>query len=154
MKDRTSVLKDRAIFTGWIAGLVLVAALMWSFSFPLRSMSLLRSTNKVLISMGDNRRLAAPLLHPVAGTVPLGCWYRLYESDSLFLVFLIMQGGILVPCGAEIGENGKVIEVIPLGSHARQVMDKIPRNLVQIYVHRIESAALTAIADASRREMR
>ena len=154
MNDLTSVLKDRAIFLGWIAGLTLVAALLWSFSFSFRSMCLLRSTNKVLISMGDNRRLAPLPLRPAAGLAPLGCWYRLYESNSLFLVFTIMQGGILVPCGAEIGENGKVIEVIPLGSHARQVMDKIPRNLVQIYVHRIESAVLTAIADASRREMR
>jgi len=154
MKDLTSVLKDRAIFVGWIAGLVLVAALLWSFSFSLRSTSLLRSTNKILISMGDNRRLAAPLLRPVAGPVPLGCWYRLYESDSLFLVFSIMQGGILVPCGAEIAENGEVVEVIPLGSHAQQVMDTIPGNLVQIYVHRIETAAVTAVADASGRGRR
>ena len=149
MKGLTSVLKDRAIFAGWIAGLVLAAALLWSFSFPLRSMSLLRSTNRILISMGDDRRLAAPLPRLSAGPGPLGCWYRLLESDSLFLVFSIMQGGILVPCGAEIADNGKVIEVIPLGSHARQVMDKIPRNLVQIYVRRIEAASITAAAHAS-----
>jgi len=154
MKDLTSVLKDRAIFVGWIAGLILAAALLWSFSFHFRSMCLLRSTNKVLISTGDTRRLAAPLLRPVAGPVPLGCWYRLNESDSLFLVFSIMQGGILVPCGAEVAENGKVVEVIPLGSHARQVMDQIPQNLVQIYVHRIESAAITAVTDAPERGRR
>jgi len=139
MKDIPSVLKDRALFFGWIAGLILVAALLWSLSFPFRSMCLLRSTNKVLISMGDDRRLAAPLPRISAGPVPLGCWYRLNESDSLFLVFSIMQGGILVPCGAEIAANGEVVEVIPLGSHARQVMDKIPQGLKQVYVNRIES---------------
>jgi len=150
MNDLTSVLKDRAILVGWIAGLTLVAALLWSFSFPLRSTCLMRSTNKVLIAMDDSRHLAAPLPHPVTGPVPLGCWYSLYESDSLFLVFSIMQGGILVPCGAEISEGGEVVEIIPLGNHARQVMDQIPPNLIQIYIRRIESAA----ADTSRRGRR
>ena len=150
MNDLPSVLKDRAIFVGWIAGLTLVAALLWSFSFPLRSTCLLRSTNKVFIAMDDNRRLAAPLLRPVAGPVPLGCWYRLDESESLFLVFSIMQGGILVPCGAEISESGEVMEIIPLGNHARQIMDQIPPNLIQIYSRRIEAAAV----DTSRRGRR
>jgi hypothetical protein len=153
MNGLSSVLKDRAIFAGWIAGLVLVAALLWSFSFPFRSACLMRSTNKILITMDDSRRLAAPLLRPAAGPVPLGCWYRLHESSSLFLVFSIMQGGILVPCGAEISESGEVVDIIPLGSHARQVMDQIPPNLIQIYSRRIEAAA-SAAADTSRRGRR
>jgi hypothetical protein len=154
MKDLTLALKDRAIFAGWIAGLVLVAALLWSLTFSFRSTCLLRSTNKFFVSVGDNRRLAASLPRLSAGSVPLGCWYRLYESDSLFLVFSIMQEGILVPCGAEITANGEVVEVIPLGSHAQQIIDTIPRNLVQIYVRRIESAAVTAVAGTPAREGR
>jgi len=150
MNDLTSVLKDKAIFVGWIAGLTLVAALLWSFSFPFRSFCLMRSTNRVFIAMDDSRRLVAPLPRPVAGPVPLGCWYRLNESDSLFMVFSIMQGGILVPCGAEISESGEIVEIIPLGSHARQVMDRIPPNLIQIYSRRIEAVA----ADMSRRGRR
>jgi hypothetical protein len=151
MNDLTSAVKDRAVFLGWVAGLVLIAALFWSLSFPFRSVCLMNSTNKTLAAMNDARRLCAPLLRPIAaGTDPLGCWYRLSDSDSLFFVFTIMREGILVPCGAEIAENGKLVEIIPLGSHARQVMNQIPPGLVQLYVHRLESAAATAVEKGKR----
>jgi len=146
MKDMTSALKDRAVLAGWIAALVLIASLLWSLSFPFRVNCLMRSTNKVLIAMNDHRRLIDPVLHPVAKPAPLGCWYRVYESDSLFVVFVIMREGILVPCGAEISGQGEIVEIIPLGNHARQVMDQIPQGLIQVYVPRIESAAAAIIA--------
>ena len=144
MSNFIPVLKNRVIFLGWIAGLVLAASLLWSFSFSFRLTCLMRVTNKILISMNDERRLSIPLHYAAKGPVSLGCWYSLAESDSSFFVFTVMREGILVPCGAEISAEGKVTEIIPLGSHARQVMDRIPRTLMQIYVHRIESAA-TAI---------
>jgi len=152
VKDTTSALKDRAVFAGWVAALVLIAALLWSLSFPFRSDCLMRATNKILISMNDNRHLAAPVLRPFAGPAPLGCWYRLYESGSLFFVFVIMREGILVPCGAEISGQGEVVEIIPLGNHARQVMEQIPQGLIQVYIRRIESAAAAIVADVSVRE--
>jgi hypothetical protein len=139
MKDFIPVIKDRAIFLGWIAGLVIISILIWSFSYPFRAACLMRSTNKVLISMADEKRLAAPLLHPPTVPVPLGCWYRLANSNSLFFVFTIMREGILVPCGAEISENGDVL-ISPLGSHARQLYERIPQNIMQVYIHRIESS--------------
>jgi hypothetical protein len=151
MNGLTQAVKDRALFLGWVAGLVLIAALLWSISFPFRSLCLMNSTNKSLVAMNDERRLSAPLLHPAgAGTDPLGCWYHLSGSDSLFFVFTIMREGILVPCGAEIAENGKLVDIIPLGSHARQVMNQIPPGLVQVYVRRIESAAATAATVAGK----
>jgi hypothetical protein len=152
MTNLTVVLKDRAIFLGWIVGLVLIASLLWSLSFPFRSFCLMRSTNKVLIAMDDSRRLVAPLPHSAA-PVSLGCWYRLSGSDSadsLFYVFALVQGGILVPCGAEISGKGEVLDVIPLGNHARQIMKRTPPGLVQLYVRRIESAAASVIAGASQ----
>jgi hypothetical protein len=144
MKSMTSALKDRTVFAGWIAVLVLIASLLWSLTFSFRSDCLMRAVNKVLISMNDDRHLASPVPRPFAGPVPLGCWYRLYESGSLFFVFAVMREGILVPCGAEISEQGKVVDIIPLGSHARQVIDRIPQGLIQVYVRRIESAVATA----------
>jgi hypothetical protein len=158
MNDVTQTLKDRAVFLGWIAGLVLVAALFWILSFPVRSVCLMQSTNKVLTAMDDPRRLAAPLLRPIAGPDPLGCWYHLADSDSLFFVFTIMRDGILVPCGAEIAASGELVGIVPLGTHARQVMGQIPQGLIQVYVRRIETAAATlnaaAIAAAPRRGKR
>jgi len=100
--------------------------------------------------MDDSRRLVASLPHSVAVPFSLGCWYRVHQSDSLFYVFTLMQGGILVPCGAEIAQNGKVIEIIPLGSHARQIMGRIPQGLIQVYIRRIESAAATVFAGIAR----
>jgi hypothetical protein len=148
----TVVLKDRAIFVGWIAGLVLIASLLWSLSFPYRAFCLMRSTNKVLISMDDPRRLIAPLPHSAA-SASLGCWYRLSGSgdNALFYVFALVQGGILVPCGAEISGAGEVLEIIPLGSHARQIMKRTPPGLIQLYIRRIESAA-AAVAGVSQGE--
>ena len=139
MKNLTVVLKDRAILAGWIAGLILIASLLWSLSFPFRAFCLMRSANRVLIAMDDPRRLVAPLSHSSGNPVSLGCWYRLSDSGSLFYVFTLVQGGILVPCGAEISEAGKVIDIIPLGSHARQMMSRTPQGLIQMYIHRIES---------------
>lgn len=154
MKETTSVVKDRVVFAGWVAALAIIAAVMWSLSFPFRADCLMRVTNKILISMDDNRRLAAPVLRPFAEPAPLGCWYRLYESGSLFFVFAVMREGILVPCGAEISEQGKIVEIIPLGNHARQVIDQIPQGLIQVYVCRIESAAASVIAAKPERRGR
>jgi len=156
MTNLTVKLKDRAILAGWIAGLVLVAALLWSLSFPVRSLSLMRSTNKIFVTMNDNRRLTAPILPSAAGTVSLGCWYRLSGSasgGSLFYVFALVQGGIIIPCGAEISETGQALNIIPLGNHARQIMNRIPEGLIQLYVRRIESAAavITAIMEETQK---
>jgi hypothetical protein len=153
----THVLKDRAILVAWIAGLILFASLLWFLSFPFRSACLMNSTNKILASMdavdsvAPHQLLSAPLLRPYAGQTPMGCWYRISDSDSLFYVFVLMHGGILVPCGAELSEGGKVTEIIPLGNHARQVMGRISPDLVQVYVNRIESAA-ALMANSSNRE--
>jgi hypothetical protein len=154
MKETTSALKDRAVFAGWVAALTLIASLLWSLSFPFRADCLMRATNKILISMEDNRHLDEPLLRPVTEPAPLGCWYRLYQSGSFFFVFTIMREGILVPCGAEISEQGKIIEIIPLGNHARQVIDQIPQGLIQVYVRRIESAAVSVVAAKPERRGR
>jgi hypothetical protein len=138
--DAVSSLKDRAILAGWIAGLILAGALLWSLSFPFRSACLMRSVNKTLTETGDERRLLTPLSRPVKGQLPTGCWYVLDKPDTLFFVFTVMRDGMFVPCGAEISGDAKVTDIIPLGNHARQVMERIPPGLIHVYTHRIESA--------------
>lgn len=139
MKIMPPALKDRLIFFGWVAGLIVAASLLWSLTFSFRAGCLLRVTNKELASLEDDRRLAAPLPR-YARSAPLGCWYSM-DDDSLFFVFAVFQGGILVPCGAEINAEGRVVDIIPLGRHARKVLERIPRGQIQIYTRRIESAA-------------
>jgi len=135
--------KDRLILLGWIAGLFLAASLAWSLSFPYRSASLMRSVNKALEAAGDTRVIFSPLPGGITRHAPMGFWYRLYESESLFFVFVIMNEGILVPCGVEIDKDGKAVDIVPLGGHARQVIDRIPQGVIQVYLRRIESAAST-----------
>jgi hypothetical protein len=157
MNGLTHVIKDRAVLVAWIAGLVLIASLLWFLSFPFRSTCLMNATNKILASMNNDgsgappKLLSAPLLRPFRGSAPLGCWYRVSDSNSLFYVFVLMNGGILVPCGAEINEEGKIGGIIPLGNHARQVIGRIPPNLIQAYASRIESSAVT-VTDSFTRE--
>jgi hypothetical protein len=51
-----------------------------------------------------------------------------------------MRDGILIPCGAEITEDGRVSGIIPLSSHARKTMSHIPQGVINVYIQRIESA--------------
>ena len=158
MSDFIMALKDRAIFLVWVVGLVLAASLLWMLSSSFRAEVLMRVTNRTLVLVDDERHLTAPI-HPAsdAGLMrspgllrsPVGYWYRLSESDSLFFVFTIMREGILVPCGAEISVQGRVVDIVPLGNHARQVMGRVPQSMIQIYIRRIESTAANIVIAAN-----
>ena len=150
MNKLSPVVKDRLILLGWIAGLLLSASLAWSLSFSFRSDSMLRSVNKALEAVDDTRVIISQLPVRFAKPSPMGFLYRLYESDSLFFVFVIMNEGILVPCGVEINKYGKTVDIVPLGSHARQVIGRIPQGVIQVYLHRIESASAGGAASAGR----
>ena len=145
MADVRSAMKDRAILLGWIVGLVLIAALAWSLSFSFRAAGLMQVANTVLADQGDERRLVAPLSAPHIVLAPLGGWYSIADSDSLFFVFAILRDGILVPCAVELSSQGKVIDLIPLGNHARKVIGRIPQGVMQMYTRRIETAAEEAV---------
>ena len=150
MNKLSPIVKDRLILLGWIAGLLLAASLAWSLSFSYRSHSLMRSVIKALEAAGDTRIIEGPLPGRFTRRSPMGFWYKLYESDSLFFVFVIMNEGILVPCGVEINKDGKAVDIVPLGSHARQVIDRIPQGVIQVYIRRVESAASLGGASAAK----
>jgi len=141
MNKLSPIVKDRLILLGWIAGLLLAASLAWSLSFPYRSAFLMRSVNKSLEAVGDERTVSSPLPRGGARQALMGFWYRLNESDSTFFVFAVMNEGILVPCGVEINGEGKAVGLVPLGGHARQIIGRIPQGVIQVYLRRIESAA-------------
>jgi hypothetical protein len=151
MNKQSPTVKDRLIFMGWLTGLLLAASLVWSLSFPYRAGSLMRSVNKALEAAGDERIISSPLPREGTRSSPMGFWYKLYKSDSFFYVFVIMNEGILVPCGVEVNSDGKAAAIVPLGSHARQLIGRIPQGVIQVYLHRIESAASVRGASAGRR---
>ena len=134
------MIRDRAVFFGWIAGLLIAIALIWIAAKPLHARYLMVTVNKVLINSGDDRRLSSYLEGP-KGNGMLGYWYTMTGTNDLMFVFAIFQEGILVPCGAIVKDDGEVGEIIPLSAHAGQVFNKIQKNVMRIYIQRIEAAA-------------
>jgi len=163
------MIRDKAVFFGWITGLLMAIVLIWVVAKPIHARYLLMTVNKVLINTEDNRRLkshldvpkgkimgnsrpaaSAKALHGSGGRTGLfGYWYTMNDSKDLMFVFAIFQDGILIPCGAVVSAEGKVEEIIPLSAHAGQVFNKIPKSVIQLYVQRIETAPQPAGTETS-----
>jgi hypothetical protein len=135
-----SGIKDRAIFLGWIAAVLLIGTLLWTLTTSIREISLLKSVNRIFISRNDARRLEAPVhIKKSAGKLsPLGTWYTQTNSKDNFFVFAIMWNGVLAVCGAPVSGDGDVREIIPLSIHAEQILKQIPPGVVRTYIRRIE----------------
>ena len=139
----SSGLKDKALLTAWVAGILLIISLIWIFSQPLQSRYLMRTVNSVLINNNDDRRLISPIPRMTDNANLLGYWYSMNNSQDKMFVFVVFQDGILIPLGAVISAGGNVNEIIPLSAHAAQVFDSIPKSILQVYIKRIETAAVT-----------
>jgi len=135
-KDFISKLKDRLIFSGWIAGLVIAFALVWILCRPLLSNCLMASVNKSL----QGTRLSAPAQSAPGKPMPLGVWYSVENASDMVFVFAIMREGILIPCGAKINADGKVAELFPVSRHAQAVWNTVSPNIAGMYTRRIENA--------------
>jgi hypothetical protein len=137
-----SGIKDRAVFLGWIGGLIIIGGIIWSLTQPVRTRGLMRSVNRILSLGEDTRQLKAPFSfpRPTGSTGPLGNWYTLMDSGDTFFVFTIMRDGILVLCGAQVSAEGKVVDIVPLSDHAKEVFADIPGGIIQTYIRRIEAS--------------
>ncbi|MDR0877799.1 MAG: hypothetical protein LBN21_07075 [Treponema sp.] len=143
-KDILLKIKDKAIFLGWIAGLLLMGGLLWALTGHVREISLMQSVNRVFILHDDPRRLAAPLhVRRSAGKVsPLGNWYSQANSENTFFVFTIMGNGVSAVCGASVSREGTVLEIIPVSIHAADALKRLSPGIIQMYVRRIEALGL------------
>jgi len=135
-------MKNKAIIFGWVMGFLLFLSLIWILSQPLQKRYLLMAINNVLIAKGDARRVVAykDVNDGKAGL--FGYWFMLNNSPNSMFVFASFQDGILVPLGAVVSDNGSVEDIIPLSDHAAQIADKLPASVLQLYITRIEAAAL------------
>ena len=134
-------LKDRSLFAGWIAGVVLIGALAWVLCRPLLSSYLMRSVNQSMIAAGETVRVTPSQKFPQPKQSPLGVWYPIFGSDDRFFVFTIFQDGILGVFGARVTPENAVTEVIPISGHARQIFPRLSPGIIKLYSRRIESAA-------------
>ena len=136
-------LRERGIYIGWLAGILLVGGGIWFFTQSLRTTLLLRTVNQVLETAQDSRRLEGPIPRHISwGRLPWGNWYTLAGSEDRVLVFSLMSNGIFIPCMAVVSAGtGKVVDdtILPLTSHPEQTLKQIPRGLIKTYIRRIES---------------
>jgi len=144
MRNSDSI-KNKAIIFGWVAGLLFFLSLIWILSQPLQKYYLLRTINNVLISSGDSRRITDYKGANNEKNGLFGYWFLMYGSEGKMFVFAAFQDGILVPLGAIVSDNGSVDDIIPLSVHAMQIADKLPMSVLQVYIARIEAAALANI---------
>jgi len=140
MKKKSDV-KDIAILSGWIAGLLFLIALIWILTQPLQAYHLLRAVNGSLTASGDSHRVTRYINQGGKRADIFGYWYSMYDSTDKMFVFSVFQDGILVPLGAVVSDNGSVDDVIPLSAHAIQVFEKIPKSIINMYTARIEAAS-------------
>jgi len=146
-KDKT-IFKDAAILAGWIAGLVLIAGLLWFFTQPLRSRILMNAVNQVLEQSRDPRRLGAQVSSGALnyGVSRLGAWYTITEAQgrnhagSRVFIFAFIGEGTFFPCAAVVAPDGRVREFIPLNNHGERMLRRISPEILRLYSRRIEGA--------------
>ena len=140
-----AILKEAALFLGWIAGLIIIAGLCWSLSGPARSRLLLTAANRALTQSGDSRRLAAPASPPAfseaGGSFASGVWFTMNNGNKAF-VFAFISDGTFFPCAAVMSQDGKVEEFIPLNSHGSRTIKTLPSGVFKINARRIEGAKI------------
>jgi hypothetical protein len=133
--------KNKAISVCWIAGLLILIALLWILTQPLMARYLLRTVNRAFINTGRPYRIASSLTQGRENSSLLGYWYSMVNTQDRMFVFAFLRDGILVPLGAIVSPEGDVKEMIPISAHAVQIMDELPDKIQQIYATRIEAAA-------------
>ena len=162
----TMILKDAAIFFGWIAGIILIAGICWAVTQPVRNLFLIRAVNRVLEQSGDSRRLGelSPLgrsgslmgtLHTLTqvrqpdasdNENPAEPQVRTEGSQSTegekVYVFSFIGEGTFFPCAAIITAEKKVVEFIPLSSHGVRIISHISPGILKLYARRIERIKL------------
>jgi hypothetical protein len=137
-------IRDMGILAAWIAGLCLAGGLAWFLTQPLRNSFVIHTVNRTLERSGESRRLEAPVSPwgKNGAAFQLGSWYTVREETGRAVVFSIMNDGILAPYAAFLSGQGTAGPFIPLSVHAERLLDRLPREVLQTYVWRIESAEL------------
>ena len=137
------VFKDTMIFLGWIASILIIAGVFWFFTQPLRNRLMLRAVNRVLIQLGDSRRLAEESSPETGSSLLTGSWFVMTGASaggSKVVVFSFIGEGTFFPCAAVVSQDGKVREFIPLNSHGEKMLKRISPGILRIYTRRIEGA--------------
>jgi hypothetical protein len=143
-EERRYEIRDMGVLAAWIAGLCLVGGLAWLLTQPLRSGFIIHTVNRTLEQNGESRRLEAPVSPWGKNGVifQLWSWYTVKEETGRAVVFPIMDDGIFAPYVVFLSIQGTAGPFIPLSVHAGRLLNRLPHEVLQTYVQRIESAEL------------
>ena len=135
--------KDALIILAWIASILIIAAICWFSTQPLRHRLMIRAVNRVFIQSGDTRRLIEPSPRERKGSLLTGTRFTMLDETPVgkrVLVFSFIGEGTFFPCAAVMKADGKLEELIPLNSHGEKVLRRISPGILRIYTRRIEGA--------------
>jgi hypothetical protein len=134
--------RQTAFFALWIGALILIAALLWFFTQPVRSLVLVQSVNSVLARSEVRLRLEAPL--PRWGksgrAAQLGPWFTVSGGKSRAVVFPLMDRGIPAAVLAVVSPEGKAAPLIPLSGNAVRLLGRLSPETVELYIRRVEES--------------
>ena len=138
-------IKDTLITIVWIGVLILVGALSWYLSRPLRMNFLMNSIDQALISMGDSRRLEAAInpgnrrnFGPLSSQ---GHWFSLRGEEDRLLFFTLISDIAFLPCAAILSPEGRVKEIIALSSRGERALSYVSPGIIRLYIRRIEEGS-------------
>jgi len=129
--------RDMLLCVAWIGAILLIGGLLWFFTQPYRTRILTQTVNKTLARHAGRERIAEQPLFPGNPAVG-GVWFELVNSDGRAFVFTMMRNGNSTACVALTHPNGKVKTILPLGSSAEQIIEKLPLPVYHFYANRIE----------------
>jgi hypothetical protein len=136
--------RDFAVFTGWIAGILLLGSLCWFLTRSPRADFLMRSVNRSLREGGYSVAVGRPLtqreLEPEAAR--MGQWFFQAGEEEQYrrvLVFTMIDGGVFFPCAALVN-GGTVEEIVPLSRYAGKFLTRVSPGVINLYKRRIEGS--------------
>jgi hypothetical protein len=150
--------KQWGFFAAWIGGLVLIGILLWGLTGSLRSQIMAASANKVLDRSGISYRLDKALgaKGKPGRAMQLGSWFTLRNNEGRAVVFPLITGPDTAAALALLSREGKVESLVPLSTSAVQLFERLPDEVLQLYVRRAEDACvlLGALPEEEGREDR
>ncbi|MDR2742593.1 MAG: hypothetical protein LBB98_10630 [Treponema sp.] len=142
LKDLPPPVRRMGLFAGWIAGLILISALLWGLTQPVRNRALLNGVNRILSTVGEEIRLETALSSwgMPGRAVQSGTWFTTVNSEEWAVVFTVASDGVFTPFLALISPDGKASPFIPLSIHAEAVFQRLPPGQFRIYARHIETS--------------
>jgi hypothetical protein len=130
------------VFAGWAAGLILISALLWGLTQPVRNRALLNSVNRILNTLGEETRLETPLSSwgMPGRAIQSGTWFTTTNPEEWAAVFTVALDGVFTPFLILVSDDGKAGPLIPLSLHAEAVFRRLPPGQFRIYIRRIEAS--------------